>query len=106
MKHDEIIAEIQDRAMARDIYSHYCRNSRLCEGDSGLPDLFLLGPSGAAWVEIKIPGDRLKPGQARWKYRLIAARQRHYVVGPAELADGRVDEILDVISDLPGKETQ
>jgi len=99
MTHDEVVAEIQNRAADRGIYSHYCRNSLRCQGDSGIPDMFLLGPLGAAWIEVKIPGDRLKPGQARWKYRLLAVKQRHYIVGPAELADGRVDEILDVISD-------
>ena len=40
----------------------------------------------------------MRPEQTAWKYKLIASGHRHYVVGPAELADGRVDEILDLLA--------
>jgi hypothetical protein len=99
--HDEIVAEVQRRAKARGVLSHYCGRSTHCRGDRGLPDLLLAGPYESAWIEVKSPGDELAPGQTTWKHMLRAAGQRHYVIGPAELDDGRVDEILAIVSGRP-----
>ncbi len=99
MNHDQIVAEIQARAKTRGILTHYCGSGERCHGDRGMPDLFLAGSYGAAWIEVKTPGDEMRPAQTTWKYMLKAAGQRHYVVGPAELADDGLDEILDIIAD-------
>jgi hypothetical protein len=98
MTHDQLVSEIQDQAARRGVLTHYCRRSVTCAGDRGLPDLLCAGIGGACWLEVKLPGDTLKSGQSAWRYTLIASGQRHYVVGPAELADGRVAEILDTLA--------
>jgi hypothetical protein len=93
--HDEIVHAIQARAKARGVLSHYCADSTRCEGDSGLPDLFLAGKFGAAWMEVKTRGAELRPNQTTWKHMLQAADQTHLVVLEAHLSDGRVDRFLD-----------
>jgi len=99
MTHDQIIAEIQRRAKARGMLSHYCRRSVTCNGDRGLPDLFLAGHFAAAWLEVKTPScPNLTPEQTTWAHCLRAAGQTHYVVGPVQLANGVVDQILDYLA--------
>ena len=102
MTHDQVVAEIQRRAAVRGALSHYCRSAVRCVGTPGMPDILVAGPYGIAWIEVKTPScPTLSSDQTRWKYALIAAKQRHYVVGPAELADDRLEEILDIIADRP-----
>ena len=99
MQHNEIIAEIMTRAGDRGIKSHYCHDTRRCQGDPGLPDLLLIGKHAAAWIEVKTPGDRLKPDQTRWKYALQAAGQVHEVMGPGDLEPGgAIDMMLSFVS--------
>src|ERR1017187_673486 len=96
MTHDEIVAEIQARAERRGILTHYCQRAIRCVATHGMPDVFLVGPFGAAWLEVKTPGDHLDPGQTTWKYTLGAAGQEHYVVGPLDQVEsGLVDALLD-----------
>jgi hypothetical protein len=95
VNHDAVVAEIQARARKRGVLSHYCGRSVTCLGDRGLPDLFLAGPHGACVLEVKMPGDKLDPGQLEWAYALRAAGIPHYVMGPAALTDGTLDQALD-----------
>lgn len=102
MTHDEVVAEIQARAKRLGILSHYCRNAKTCQGDRGLPDLVLVGPFGGCWVEVKMPGDKLDPGQVIWKHALFAAAQTYYIVGPDDLTrssseQGAVNWILGAL---------
>jgi hypothetical protein len=86
--HDQLVAEIQSRASRRAVLSHYCRDSRRCDGDPGVPDLLLAGLFGAAFVEVKTGADKLKPDQVTWRHTLIAAGQVYEVMHAADLADG------------------
>lgn len=95
MTHDEIVVEIQSRARRRGVLSHYCPDSRRCDGDRGIPDLLLVGMFGAAFVEVKAPHDRVKPDQTTWKHALRAAGQEYHLVHGDALLNGVVDGILD-----------
>jgi hypothetical protein len=95
MTHDETVAEIQRRARARGILTHYCGTAVRCSGDRGQPDIVCVGKFGAAWIEVKSPYDRLSSEQTQWMHALRAAGQLHYVVRPQGLDDGSVDAILD-----------
>lgn len=98
MTHDQVVAEIQERARSAGILTHYCHLSKLCLGDRGLPDLFLAGPFGAAWIEVKTPeSPRLDSEQVTWKYVLCAAGQLYYKVTPESLSDDTVTNILMLI---------
>lgn len=98
MTHDEMVAEIQRRATARGVISHYCGRAERCHGDRGQPDLMLAGLVGVGWMEVKTPADRLKPAQTAWMYMLKASGQRHYVIREPQLSDGTVDGILDTLA--------
>lgn len=88
MTHGEVVAEILGRAAQRGVLGHYCPDSRRCEGDRGLPDVLLVGPFGAAWVEVKTGAAQLKPAQTTWKHMLLAAGQRYEVMREEDLTDG------------------
>lgn len=75
--------------------THYCPDSRRCDGDRGMPDLLLVGMFGAAFVEVKTPNDRLKPEQTTWKHALRAAGQEYHVVRGDMLLNGIVDGMID-----------
>jgi len=97
--HDQVVAEIQARAQAVSVLSHYCGRSERCAGDRGMPDLFLVGLQGSAWLEIKTPATpRLSPDQVQWAYQLRAAGQAHYIVQDAALENGQVDMILALLA--------
>lgn len=99
MTHDEVVHEIQARARRRGVLSHYCHNSIRCEGDRGLPDVLLVGHYGVAFVEVKTPGDQLKPAQTTWKHALKAAGQLHEVMHEGDLAPGHaIDMLLAFVS--------
>jgi len=66
MYHNEIVAEIMSRASSRGLLTHYCRSSRYCTGNAGLPDVIVVGPHGAVWLEVKRYDDKLQPGQRTW----------------------------------------
>jgi hypothetical protein len=81
------------------VRTHYCRKSVTCTGDRGLPDLFLCGPVGVGWIEIKTPGDRLKPEQTAWRYALLAVGQVYEVMYENDLGSGHaIDLFLDFLS--------
>ena len=94
VNHDQIVAEIQKRAKARGLLSHYCGSAERCHGDRGMPDLVLAGPFGVAWVEVKTPGDRLRPEQTSWRYMLQAAGEVYEVMGERDLAPGGAVDML------------
>lgn len=101
--HDEIVTEIQSRATAAGVLSHYCGRSQQCDGDRGLPDLILVGVHGAAWVEVKTPrSPGMSADQVQWAYQLRAAGQTHYIVQAAALDNGEVELILGLLSGGPG----
>ena len=95
MLHDDIVREIQARATKRGMLSHYCGHAIHCKGDRGAPDLFVVGPYGMAWFEVKTGGADLSPGQTSWRHMLTAADQTYLVAVEAHLDDGRIDRMLD-----------
>lgn len=95
MTHDQIVDEIMTRAQARGCRVHYCKDSRRCKGDKGLPDLLIVGPNAAGWIEVKTPGDEPRPDQTTWRYFLRAAGQLCEVMRAADLHYGTVDLFLD-----------
>ena len=94
MTHDEVVAEIQARAKARGILSHYCGPAEQCKGDPGMPDLILVGQAYVAWVEVKTLGDRLKSLQTRWRYALLAVGSVHRIVYEYDLRPGGAEAVL------------
>lgn len=95
MTHDELVAEILDRARARGILTHYCGNAVRCQGNRGLPDVIAVGKYSAAWIEVKTPGDKLSTDQTIWMYSLKGAGHAHHVIHPEQLYDGTLNVILN-----------
>lgn len=55
--------------------------SRATRQTAGLPDLWVFGPTGGAWIEVKRPGGRLRPEQRVFRERCQARRIEHVVGG-------------------------
>ena len=70
---------------------HHCRDSRLCDGGSGLPDLIIAGPAGVIFAEVK-PGtwSTVRPQQTTWKHMLLAAGARWVLWTEADVDSGKV----------------
>lgn len=98
MTHDQIVAEIQARGRKLGILSHYCPKAQHCKADRGLPDLVMVGPHRAAFIEVKTEYGRMEPDQTTWMHALIGAGELHYVVRTADLDNGKVDAILDTLA--------
>lgn len=65
---------------------------------TGFPDLFVCGPRGVAFRELKKEGRvNLRPAQTVWKYRLLAAGQNWDVWKPSDLESGRIERELDAL---------
>ncbi len=96
MTHDQIVAEIQARAKQRGVLSHYCGSAERCNG-RGLPDVLLAGNNGVAWIEVKLPGDTMRPDQTSWKYKLKASGQIWETMDEADLTPdgGAIDMLID-----------
>ncbi len=98
MTHDEIVAEIQDRARARGVLSHYCGTAVRCQGDRGQPDLMLVGRYSMCFAEVKGTRARLTPEQTTWRHALLAAGERVYVWHEPDLTNGNIDQVLHVMA--------
>lgn len=96
--HDVMIAQIMKRAQDRGILAHYCRNSRSCFGDNGLPDLILAGPYGTAFYEVKTGHDIPSPAQTSWAHMLRAGGQEVHTIRERYLDDGSLELMLDALS--------
>lgn len=95
MTHDEVVAEIQARAKARGVLSHYCKRGQFCQGDNGMPDLLLVGAYHVGWIEVKMPGDKRDPGQTAWFYKLRATGALVEQMGPRDLEPAPVHSVVD-----------
>lgn len=95
MNHGQVISEIQVKAYARGLLTHYCADSRRCRGHSGFPDLVIAGGHDSAFLEVKTGDGRLTPQQLDWSYRLAAAGDNVHLIRLRDLLNGRVDDILD-----------
>lgn len=83
----------------RDIEDYLVRRARELGGEvrkvqwigrRGAPDRVVFRPGPAVWIEIKAPGEKVKPHQAREHARMRSMGQRVEVVDSLE----RVDEVL------------
>jgi hypothetical protein len=80
------------------LFWHHCGDSRHCAGVEGMPDLFVAGPGGELWAEVKEhPGQKLRPGQSGWRYRLLASGHQYVIWTAASLADGTVRNYLGAL---------
>lgn len=75
MTHDELLEAVLQRAAKLEIYALHVPDSRRVRGTPGAPDLFLAGPRGVMWCELKVGNDQLSRNQQRWRYRLQAGGQ-------------------------------
>jgi hypothetical protein len=78
---------------------HRCRDSRHCDGPTGITDLIVAGPRGVLWAERKPgPWSPLRPGQTDWRHMLLASGQRHEIWTQREVDSGKVRADLDSIA--------
>lgn len=50
-------------------------------GNNGVPDRLAILPNGqTVYVEMKAPGEKLKPLQRKWRKELLALGHRHYKI--------------------------
>ena len=98
MLHDDVVREIQERAAKLGVLSHYCGKALHCKGDRGVPDLLLVGPHKAAFIEVKTQYANLAPDQTTWMHALIGAGQLHYVMREADLENGRLASVLETLA--------
>jgi len=59
----------------------------------GFPDLFLIGPRGACFRELKSQYGKMRPEQTEWKYWLLAAGEDWGRWRPSDLS-GRIQREL------------
>ena len=63
-------------------------------GLSGVPDRLILSPGGkAAFVEVKAPGERLRPLQQKRKEQIEALGFKVYVLDHPDQIGGILDDI-------------
>ena len=107
MTEAELLAEIVRMSKGRGLLWHHCRNSRLCDGHSGFPDLTIAGPSGIIFAELKTQRNDTTAGQERWLWTLGHSRRlppdrpvQSATAGvwrPDHLEDGSIADALDAI---------
>lgn len=70
MTEAELVAEVMAHSGRLGLLVHHCADSRRCRGNSGLPDLIILGPGGILFAEIKGPDGETSADQDQWLYFL------------------------------------
>ena len=68
MTHDQLVAAVLALAARNGVLAHYCQRSARCQGRRGLPDVFLAGPGGAAFAEVKAGDDDTTAEQDLWRW--------------------------------------
>ena len=75
--------------LERDIEAHLVKRVKEMGGEcrkvnwvgrNGAPDRFVMMPGGCTWIELKAPGQKAKPHQAREHARMLAMGQRVLVI--------------------------
>ncbi len=93
----EVMARCEQLAVAC-VHVSAVHHNRRRQNLIGFPDLFLCGPGGVAFRELKREGGWLRPTQTNWKYRLLAAGQDWGVWQPSDLETGKVDKELAALA--------
>jgi hypothetical protein len=103
MTEEELLTEVVSRCERYGVASVHIDNAHHSKrrGDLiGFPDLILCGRNGVAFRELKREGPwhSLRPAQAAWKWRLLAAGQDWDIWQPSDLTSGRIDRELAALS--------
>jgi len=97
MTEDELLAKVTARCRQLGIWwvhidTPYHNKRR--QNMTGFPDLFLCGPGGIAFRELKTELGRLDNDQADWKDRLRSAAADWGIWRPSDLRDGIIESQL------------
>lgn len=65
----------------------------------GFPDLVIAGPSGHLFVELKVPGGRMRPEQTDWAWKLRAGAPWCYEVWTPEELEWAIPFTLKEMAD-------
>lgn len=94
--HDQLLAHVLERADQLGLLCHSCPDSRICNGDPGLPDLIIVGIHGVIFAELKTGGGGIEPAQQTWRYTLLASGQLWQLWRPADWPDS-IETMLKAI---------
>ena len=73
-------------------------HNRRGQNMAGFPDLFLCGPEGAAFRELKSRSGRIGAEQWNWGHRLLTAGENWAVWQPDNLSSGDIDKELAALA--------
>src|SRR5215469_3997141 len=73
---------------------HWCRDSRVCEGNRGLPDLVILGRGGILLAELKGPDGETSADQDKWLWHAWAASIPWAIWRPSDWDKGAIQRRL------------
>jgi hypothetical protein len=93
------LAHVTQLAQERCLRWHHCRDGRKCRG-SGFPDLVIVGPGGALFRELKVPGGLVRIDQRRWIWEIRDSGGDAGIWTPRELTSGLIASELDRIAGL------
>lgn len=94
MNEKELQKEVEKLLRERNLIWHHCRQSQLCTGTPGLPDLLIIGSRVLA-RELKGDTTRMTRPQVAWGSALARAGVSWGAWRPEDLASGRVARELD-----------
>jgi hypothetical protein len=94
MTEAELLREVLRLASEYGVLAHHCGDSRLCQGDAGMPDVFLVGSEHVMWAELKSDTGGTTPDQTTFKWRLLSCGQHRALWRPSHLHDGTVDAAM------------
>lgn len=64
-------------------------------GNNGVNDRLVILPGGVTvYVEMKAPGEPLRPLQEWWKQKLVQRGHRHYKLDSVEAIDRFIQEVM------------
>lgn len=90
MNHHQLLVHTIVLAQKAGLHWHYCSDSRKCQGQSGFPDLFVIGELGGAFIELKTGDDDTTAEQDGWRYMFYRAGLRYQLFRQSELTDGTI----------------
>lgn len=70
MTEAELRRLVQQECARLGLLTHYCPDSRRCEGPRGMPDLIIAGRRGILFAELKGPDGDTSADQDAWLYML------------------------------------
>jgi len=89
---------VTEIARALGIFAYSVPDSRRVS-ERGMSDLLLVG-NGFAFAELKMPHGKIRPDQAKFRSRVLAAGGSAYVWRPGDLSSGEVYRVLHALSPI------